>query len=162
MNIKFGTTTLFVNNIKESKRFYKEILNQSIESEHGLCVGFKNGFSIWQIQHANRIIFKNYAQYIDNEVYRQPLELYFETDDISNMFLKMKKLNIEIVHEIIEHGWGQKSFRVLDPDGFIIEIAEEIAEVYKRFYNSGMTLEEISLKTTTAQEEIKNIIGLSD
>jgi catechol 2,3-dioxygenase-like lactoylglutathione lyase family enzyme len=160
LSIKFGTTTLFVNNVKESKRFYNDILGQSIESEHGLCIGFKHGFSIWQIQHANRTIFNNHTKYIDNESNRKPIELYFETDDIFIMFNKIKELKLHFIHEIIEQGWGQKSFRILDPDGYIVEIAEEIAGVYKRFFNSGMTLEEISLKTSTDQNEIKNLLGL--
>ena len=161
LNIKFGTTALFVNNVKESKRFYQDILGQSIESEHGLCVGFRNGFSIWQRQHANRTIFKDHTKYLDSELSRKPVELYFETDDIIMVFQKLKEQNLLFVHEITEQGWGQKSFRVLDPDGYIVEIAEEIAGVYKRFYQSGMSLKEISLRTSTSQEEIKEILGLT-
>ena len=51
------------------------------------------------------------------------------------------------VHGIKEHAWGQRGLRFYDPDFHIIEVSEPLSAVVKRFYDQGMTFEEISKKT---------------
>ena len=44
MAIKFCSSVLLVNNIKASREFYEEMLNQKSEIDHGECIGFVGGF----------------------------------------------------------------------------------------------------------------------
>ena len=60
------------------------------------------------------------------------------------VFQKLKEQNLLFVHEITEQGWGQKSFRVLDPDGYIVEIAEEIGLYTIIFTNAQLITEELA------------------
>ena len=39
---------------------------------------------------------------------------------------RLKKCDVEYVHPIKEHSWGQRVFRIYDPDKHIIEIGENI------------------------------------
>lgn len=59
------------------------------------------------------------------------------------------------VHEIIEYPWGQRDMRLYDPDKHIIEIAEEMGTVIKRFMSQGMTIEQVSERTMFPIESIK-------
>ena len=55
-----------------------------------------------------------------------------------------KEYDIEYVHPIIEHSWGQRVVRFYDPDKHIIEVGENMKIVCKRFLNSGMTPEQVA------------------
>ena len=58
--------------------------------------------------------------------------------DIDAFYEKLKAADICFVHGLIEHDWGQRACRFYDPDHHMIEVAEDIATVVKRFYDSGM------------------------
>ena len=52
--------------------------------------------------------------------------------------------DIEYVHPIMEHSWGQRVVRFYDPDKHIIEVGENMKVVCKRFLDSGMTPEQVA------------------
>lgn len=58
--------------------------------------------------------------------------------------MKLKDYDIDYVHPIIEHSWGQRVVRLYDPDKHIIEVGENIKMVCKRFINTGMTVEQVA------------------
>ncbi|MCM0739910.1 VOC family protein, partial [Clostridioides difficile] len=71
-------------------------------------------------------------------------EVYFEEDDFDKFVDRLKEYDIEYVHPIIEHSWGQRVVRFYDPDKHIIEVGENMKIVCKRFLNSGMTPEQVA------------------
>ena len=71
-------------------------------------------------------------------------EVYFEEDNFDKFADKLKKCEVEYVHPIMEHSWGQRVVRIYDPDKHIIEIGENIKVVCKRFLDNGMTPEQIA------------------
>ena len=58
--------------------------------------------------------------------------------------MKLKDYDIDYVHPIIEHSWGQRVVRLYDPDKHIIEVGENIKMVCKRFINTGTTVEHVA------------------
>ena len=60
---------------------------------------------------------------------------------------QLKECDIEYVHPIIEHSWGQRVVRFYDPDKHIIEVGENMKVVCRRFLNSGMTPEQVAERT---------------
>ncbi len=71
-------------------------------------------------------------------------EIYFEKDDFDKFADKLKEYNIEYLHPIIEHSWGQRVVYFYDPDKHIIEVGENMKIVCKRFLNSGMKPEQVA------------------
>ena len=71
-------------------------------------------------------------------------EIYFEEDNFDEFADKLKECNVEYVHPIVEHSWGQRVVRFYDPDKHIIEVGENMKIVCKRFLNSGMTPEQVA------------------
>ncbi|MNF16443.1 hypothetical protein D3C80_2194590 [compost metagenome] len=63
------------------------------------------------------------------------------------------------VHEIREYPWGQRDIRVYDPDKHIVEIAEDIGVVIKRFIEQGMSVEEVSKRTMFPIEVVKQYVS---
>ena len=154
--IKFQMPVLLVKDISISKKFYQEIFSLEIENDFGANIVFKNAFSIWEVNRAEEIIFK--SQRIPDLNDKKYLELYFESNKIEEISKIIQEKSIEIIHGLKEEPWGQKTIRFFDPDNFIIEIAEPIERVVSRLSNSGLSHEEISIKTQLPLENVKEIL----
>lgn len=156
--INFSMPVIFVENIKISKEFYQNIFSLEIEMDFGENIVFLGAFSIWQKNRAEKII---YQENIDSEKKLWPnnVELYFETVNIESIWLKIISSKVEIIHSIKEESWGQRVFRFYDPDKFIIEVAEPMSEVIKRFHKRGLSEENISKKTQMPLEAVKKCLS---
>jgi catechol 2,3-dioxygenase-like lactoylglutathione lyase family enzyme len=157
MDLKNGSAALFVKNIEVSKHFYKDILGLSIELDFGKNVIFKNGFAIWEIQDQH-IIPANLGldKISDTSVNR--FELYFETENLSGVFSTLKANEIMFLHGIHEETWGQRTIRVFDPDNHLVEIGESMKQFVGRFFNEGLTVDDISKRTGVPVEEVRRLI----
>jgi predicted enzyme related to lactoylglutathione lyase len=160
VNVKFCSSVLLVKDIKLSRQFYEEFLNQKVEIDYGTNVGFVGGFAIWQKEGAYKNIFGNTHIRVTSENKEHELELYFETEYIDEIYERLLHNNTEMLHEMFEQPWGQRGFRVYDPDRYIVEIGEPMDSVIKRFFNSGMTVEEVSKIAHTPLEVVKKIVAL--
>ena len=85
-------------------------------------------------------------------------EIYFEEDDFDGFENKLKNLDINYVHPVKEHSWGQRVVRFYDPDMHIIEVGENIKCVCKRFIDSGMTLEQTAEHMDVPLKFVKDCI----
>ncbi|MCW3996987.1 MAG: VOC family protein [Candidatus Bathyarchaeota archaeon] len=131
MNLKnpvYYSVVFLVNDIEKSKYFYTDVLGQKVVMDFGRNVGFEGGLSIWEKEYALNLIFQGKAS--DVKVDGNNFELYFESDDLDALFNRLEG-NINLIHSIIEHPWGQRAFRVYDPDDHIIEFAESMTSVVK-------------------------------
>jgi catechol 2,3-dioxygenase-like lactoylglutathione lyase family enzyme len=156
MDLKTYSAALFVKDIEASKKFYLDLLGLSIDLDFGKNVIFKNGFAIWEIQ-SNHIIPKTLGldKISDSNVNR--FELYFETENLSEIFESLKSKDVTFLHDIHEEPWGQQTIRFFDPDNHLIEIGESMRVLVNRFYNQGLTIEQVSLRTSVPVEEIKKL-----
>lgn len=83
-------------------------------------------------------------------------QLYFEAEDLDTVYAQMKGIaDLQFVHEIREYTWGQRDIRVYNPDYHIVEIAEDMNTVIKRFLHLGMSVEEIAKRTMFPIEIVK-------
>jgi catechol 2,3-dioxygenase-like lactoylglutathione lyase family enzyme len=153
INPVYQSCVILVKNIQKSTHFYKMILGQKIVNDFGRNVVFEGGLSIWQKDYALNLIFQEKAEKIN--VGRNNFEIYFETQDLDNLYYRLINENVEVIHSIIEHPWGQHGFRVRDPDGHIVEFSESMENVVRRLKNQGQSVEEISEKTTMPMKYIE-------
>lgn len=153
--MKYQGCLLSVKDMEASKRFYQEALGQKILMDIGAHVSFE-GFSLQQ----------GYAELIGIPVESvvtksHNFQLYFEVENLDETFDKLKSMeDLKWVHEIIEYPWGQRDIRIYDPDMHIIEIAESMESVIKRFLSQGMSIEEISERTMYPLDTLKHLMGL--
>ncbi len=156
MSLNYMGVAIFVKNIEQSKNFYVNILKQKILFDHGPCIAFENTFSIWDMNHAKEIMNQNNSQ-PNIEVNRNSFELYFESQSLNEMEHRMTENKIDFVHKIVEQPWGQRCFRIYDPDNHIVEIGEPMDVVIKRYLSEGLTMEEISKRCSMPLEVVKQI-----
>lgn len=160
--IKFISSVLFVKDIAVSRKFYEEILDQQIEIDYGVNIGYIGGFSIWRKDIAHQNIFRDSKAEIElTGNGGKHIELYFEVEYIDEIYKKLKDQQIKFVHDIFEQPWGQRVIRVYDPDKYIIELGEPMNVVIKRYYETGMTLEEVAEKSSTPIHIVRNVINSS-
>ena len=88
------------------------------------------------------------------------MELYFEEEDFDGFIDKLKTYHdIEYVSDVIRHDWGQRVIRFYDPNGHIIEVGESMKMVVKRFLDSGMSMDEISLKMDVSIADLAKLLN---
>ena len=156
---KFICAVFFVKDIEISKEFYQNVLGQKIMMDHGENVLFEGGLSLWNGDYALETIgLKNTEK---TPLGRQNSEIYFESGDLDKLYEKIKKEKekIEFIHKIKEQPWGQRAFRIYDPDGHIVEFGEPMSAVIIRFKDQNMTPEEISKRTSMPLDIVKTVLG---
>ncbi len=158
MDLGKCSTALFVKDIEASRKFYTDVLGLFIDLDFGKNVIFKNGFAIWEIQDKHIITKSLGPDRISDPEYNR-FELYFETEDITGIFMTLKNKNIKFLHEIHEEPWGQHTIRFFDPDNHIIEIGESMRQFVTRLYYQGLTIEQLSRRTSVPLEEVKRLVG---
>lgn len=148
--MKYQGCLLAVRDISVSRHFYETVLHQKAVMDIGEHITFE-GFSLQQ----------GYAGLIDmpaDSVKEQShnFQLYFEVEDLDSVYADLKHIPaLQWVHEIKEYPWGQRDIRLYDPDRHIVEIAEEMATVIRRFFNQGMSAEEVAGRTMFPLEVVK-------
>jgi len=157
---KYHSSVFFASDVEKSKKFYTEIIGQKIEMDFGRCVGFVGGFAIWDTNYAYKMIEVGEPEKIKYE--RPNFEIYFEIKDIVSLYDKIKNKNVEFLHGIKEQPWGQRCFRIYDPDNHIIEFAEPMTIVIERLYDEGLTHNQIVKKSLMPVEVVLDVIGKID
>jgi len=155
--MKYQGCLLAVKDISASKHFYENVLHQNAVMDIGVHVTFE-GFSLQQ----------GYAELVGiaaDSVKDQShnFQVYFEVEDLDKVYAEMKSIpSLQWVHEINEYPWGQRDIRVYDPDKHIVEIAEDMNTVIKRFINQGMLPEEVATRTMFPLEVVKQYASCFD
>ncbi len=130
---------LVVTDIDKSVEFYKNIFGFHVVMDFGANKTLTGGLSLQTLETWREFIGTDDISFGSNS-----FELYFEEDDFDAFAKKLKSNDVEYVHPIKEHSWGQRVVRIYDPDRHIIEIGENIKTVCKRFLDSGMTPEQVA------------------
>ena len=154
--IRFLCTFLFVKDIDVSKKFYTDLLKRKIVDDHGHHVIFRGGLALLDGNYAQDVIFGEKTA--EESFGRSNLELYFEVTGLDSFFRRLQKEGIAFVHPIREQSWGQRVFRLYDPDHHLLEIGEPMSEVVLRYKRQGMSPEEISEKMSMAIDRINKIL----
>ncbi len=155
MKITFSSTVIITNDFNKMKSFYQDILHQEIELDFGNCISFKNGISLWQLSDDYTIVKKLGTTY--SSAGNQNMEICFETNDFEELITTLPKYNIRYLHETIEENWGQRTIRFYDPENNLIEIGESIPCFVLRFFKQGMSIAEVSQRTSVPIEMVRNI-----
>jgi catechol 2,3-dioxygenase-like lactoylglutathione lyase family enzyme len=150
--MKYSCSLIAVKDIERSKAFYRDTLGQKIVLDVGMNVAFEAGFAIQE----------DFAELVGldpaSTLYKtHNFEFYFEEDQLEN--LRDRLLNtpgVQFVHEIKEYPWGQRVFRIYDPDMHIIEFGESMDLVVRRFLDQGLSVEETAGKTMFPIEYVLN------
>ena len=151
--MKYICSLIVVENIKESREFYENVLGLQVIEDYGENVVFEGSFAIHLKEHYQKLIKGRDITFRSNS-----FELYFEDNDISSLYVKLKSVNVDFVHEPQEQPWRQLVVRFYDPDGHVIEVGESFEHLTVRLYKEGMSIEDISKVTYLDEVKVRTLI----
>jgi lactoylglutathione lyase len=157
MEIKFHSTVLITPDFEKLVKFYTEVMKQEIAFSFGNCVGLKCGLTIWELKEDYPIVKKQGRLYGKNG--NENIEICFESDEFQEAIEELQKHDLKYLHTEMEELWGQHTVRFYDPDNNLVELGETLNCFVLRFHKEGLTIDEISAKTSVPLEMIKQIIA---
>lgn len=137
--MKLKNPLLVVTDIDKTVDFYKQVLGLHVIMDFGANKTLTGGLCLQTLETWQELIGTDQICFGNNDA-----EVYFEEDDFDRFAEKLKKYDIEYVHPIKEHSWGQRVVRFYDPDKHIVEVGETIKVVCKRFLEQGMSPEQVA------------------
>ena len=152
--MKFGCPLIAVKDITVSRSFYEKVLLQKVDLDLGANVLFRSGSSGFAIQ-------ADYAGLVDTDGFdvtykANDHELYFEEENFDEFINHLAQYDgIVYLHKAKEYPWGQRVTRFYDPDFHVIEVGESMESVFKRFFNEGMSIDEVAIRTSHPVEFVR-------
>ena len=137
--MKLKNPVLVVTDIDKAVEFYKKVLGLHVITDFGANKTLTGGLALQTLETYKDFIGTGEIAFGSNN-----FEIYFEEDDFDKFASKLKECDIVYVHPIKEHSWGQRVVRFYDPDNHIIEVGENMKVVCRRFFDSGMTPEQVA------------------
>ena len=153
--MKHVCTLISVADINASRKFYEDLFGLEVFQDYGRNIAFTCGLALqqdfdWLVDLPKEKVLKK----------SNNAEIVFEEQDFNGFLNKLKEYpDIEYLGEVIEHSWGQRVIRFYDLDGHIIEVGEDMKMVIKRFLDSGMAMEEISVKMDVSIEDLTKLLN---
>jgi len=152
--MKMKNTLLVVTDVDKSVEFYKKVLGLRVTMDFGANKTLTGGLVLQTLE--------TWQEFIgaDNVAFgSSSCEIYFEEDNFDQFAEKLKTCDVEYVHPVKEHAWGQRVVRIYDPDKHIIEIGENLKAVCRRFLDSGMTPEQVAVRMDVPMKFVKACMG---
>lgn len=149
--MKLEGPMLVVKDMEKSVAFYEKVMGLRVIADFGANKTLTGGLSLQTLE--------TYRDFIGGKEIRfggNHFEIYFEEDDFDTFAGKLSTLEIDYVHPVLEHPWGQRVVRFYDPDGHIIEVGENIRFVCRRFLASGLTPEQTAVRMDVPVEFVKS------
>ena len=147
--MKYKGTLLSVRDISRARKIYEGLLGCVVSLDLGVHIAYTNGIFLQEENSWLSFISKEEGEiaYGANDA-----ELYFDEHEIESFFIRMRVFDVELIHGLKEHSWGQRVVRFYDMDGHIIEVGEHMGDVARRFLCEGMTREEAAKRMEIPEE----------
>lgn len=146
----YCSTLIAVRDMACSLEFYRTVLGLTVERDFGANKTLTGGIVLQTAETWKDFIAGRPVAYGGNAG-----ELYFEEDAFDDFAERLGGLDVDYVHPVLEHPWGQRVVRFFDPDRNIIEVGENLAAVCRRFLDSGMTVCETAARMDVPEDYVR-------
>ena len=117
--MKFKNPMFVVADMDKTVAFYKKVLGLHVILDFGANKTLTGGLCLQTLETWKTFIGTDEIAFGGNNA-----EIYFEEDDFDAFAEKLKKFDMEYVHPVKAHSWGQRAVRFYDPDKHIVEMIE--------------------------------------
>ena len=144
-----------VADINTARKFYEDLFGLEVFQDYGRNIAFTCGLALqqdfdWLVDLPKEKVLKK----------SNNAEIIFEEQDFDGFLNKLEEYpDIEYLGEVTEHSWGQRVIRFYDLDGHIIEVGGDMKMVIQRFLDTGMAMEEISVKMDVSIEDLTKLLN---
>lgn len=156
--MKFRNVVLVVDNVEQSSKFYKEVFNLHTVADFDTKIILSDGIVLQD----KRSFENEIGGGINNGQFN--FCLYFEENNMIDFLDKLSEYaESPIVKENIQEDYtSRKFFRILDPDGHMIEVGESFDYTVRRLKEEGFSLDEIATKTKMSKDMLIDVYGLEE
>ena len=153
--MKLKNPMIIVTDLENSKKFYKEVLGLRVIMDFGANITLTGGLCL-----QTKDSWLEFINASDKDISfgGNDAEIYFEEDDFDKFTERLSKLEIDYLHKVYEHRWGQRVVRFYDPDKHIIEVAEDLTKVVRNFLNKGMSAETVATRMDVPVDYVKSCL----
>lgn len=154
--MKYSGSLYVIKDKETTKKFYNEVLGLHVIVDFGANFTMTGGICFQTKE--------SWVTFIDKEEkeiqsFSNNSEIYFEEKNLDGFVEKLaSREDIIYLHPLKTQDWGQRCIRFYDPDGHIIEVGEELAQVCKRYFQQGMSIEEIAKQTTLSIKMVQKFL----
>jgi catechol 2,3-dioxygenase-like lactoylglutathione lyase family enzyme len=148
--MKLKNTLLAVADMERSLTFYETVLGLQVVLDFGANKTLTGGLCLQTLETWTGFLETDRVAFGGNDA-----ELYFEEDRFDSFVRRLESLEIQYVHPVKEHPWGQRVVRFYDPDRHILEVGENMRAVCRRFLGSGLTPEETAARMDVPVEYVR-------
>lgn len=141
---------LVVSDMERSLAFYETVLGLRVVLDFGANKTLTGGLCLQTLETWGAFLGANPVAFGGNDS-----EVYFEEDQFDAFAERLSTLELQYVHPVKEHAWGQRVVRFYDPDRHIIEVGEAMSAVCRRFLDSGMTPEEATARMDVPPDYVR-------
>jgi catechol 2,3-dioxygenase-like lactoylglutathione lyase family enzyme len=160
--IQFKGPAAYVRDLDRSRRFYEDVLGLKVarvmaREGRPIAVAYTAGLSIWDAGDAFASIFGSSApdaRHADHPVW----ENAFEVQDVDAMYERAMAAQSRFAHPLRELHWGQRTFRVYDPDGNVIDVGETHAAAVRHMVAGGMSHTQVAEKISLPVETVERFV----
>jgi catechol 2,3-dioxygenase-like lactoylglutathione lyase family enzyme len=160
--MRFKGPASYIADLDRSRAFYEGLLGLNVlrvmsRGETPIAVAYSEGLSIWLASDAYASLFGD-ASRVPEHLGGGNGENTFETDAYEESYARLRTAGAEFLYEPRTLPWGQRGFRVYDPDGHILDISETMTACVRRQATEGKSLEQISATTGFTLEEVQRMV----
>jgi catechol 2,3-dioxygenase-like lactoylglutathione lyase family enzyme len=156
MPIQFHSPCVFVSDLARARTFYEEGLGQEPSLVLDGYVVYP-GFCLWRTDTARKHVFGEPDTPAAGPMGHDNFELYFETELLEDAWERLMP-RAEAIHPMKIQPWGQRCFRVRDPEGHILEVAEPMETVIRRLSDQGQSPAAIAAATMMDPDFVRNVL----
>jgi catechol 2,3-dioxygenase-like lactoylglutathione lyase family enzyme len=161
--IEFRGPAAYVSDLDRARQFYEGVLGLEVSrlmKRDGrlIAVAYTAGLSVWEAADAFFSIFG-----APDPAWRGPerpdWENAFEVGDVDAIYARAVAAGARLAHPLRELPWGQRTFRMYDPDGHVIDVGETHAATARRMVASGMPREQVAEKLGFPAETVDRFVS---
>jgi catechol 2,3-dioxygenase-like lactoylglutathione lyase family enzyme len=156
--LRFKGPAAYVSDLERSRAFYEGLLGLTVRrvmrrGDTDIAVAYESGLSIWLVDDAHWAIFGDAAG-APAALAAGNWENTFETPAFGELYERLVSAGAPFAHPMRELPWGQRGFRVYDPDGHIIDISETHGALVRRLFQSGMSKSAIGQQVSLTESQV--------
>ncbi|MBN1609356.1 MAG: VOC family protein [Polyangiaceae bacterium] len=160
--MRLHSSVLVTRHLDRLRRFYTATFGFRVVEDFGACVVLDCGLSLWQPA-ADHPVQPVHMTSAATRPDGYPFELCFETDTAEEFEVvaqSLERLGLRLLHGVRTESWGQRTLRVEDPDGNLIEWGESVPCFVRRLYTAAGNASEVAAATGIALDRVNEILGV--
>lgn len=158
--MRFHSTVLITRQLARLRGFYTETFRFRVVEDFGACVVLDCGISLWQPRGDHPVCAQDDTS--TTELKRSyAFELCLEADteqEFEAVAHSLQHSGLPLLHAMRTEPWGQRTLRLQDPDGNLIEWGESIACFVRRLHEGEKDAAKVAALTGIAIERVQEIV----